>query len=136
MKRKGRGGRAGQKTSLPTPRVRPSLRSAGHFSSWRGFVRLVMGREGLVTGESLRAIVGCAPSTISRWIRGFRFPRGARLARMAAALRVDPNALLILGIAADLDRLFRTGAGSLEELHQAAVELIESHADLRRVDDE
>lgn len=111
------------------------VRSAGFFSGWRAFVRLVMGREGLTTGEKLRKLVGCASSTVWRWVNGSRFPRGERLARLAATLRVDPTGLRILGIAAEVDRFFRTGAGSLEELHRGVVELIESHADLRRVDD-
>jgi len=104
--------------------------------SERRFARLpaVIWAERRRRGLSIVAMareLGVGPSRLSEWQSGHRLPRADRLARFAKFSCLTPEPIHFLRLAWRIDRVFQTGAPTIEALHERVIAIIEEEADLR-----
>lgn len=112
-----------------SPRSR-AVRSDKSFARIASFLWTARSQAGLTLTGMAQAL-GVSASRLRYWESADRLPKLADLGRVGEALRVDPEALLILRLAAAVDREFRRGSPCIEELHKRVIFVIETQAEAK-----
>jgi transcriptional regulator with XRE-family HTH domain len=112
---------------VPRSRV---IRSEKSFSRIASFLWTARGQAGL-TLMGLAQLLGVSASRLQYWESADRLPKLGDLARVSEALKVDPEGLFLLRLAAQVDREFRRGSPSIEELHRRVLFIVQTQAEAK-----